>query len=78
MTIHHEIETFEHHGDQMVRLRRIPDGAFLGAFLPGCPTCDEERARIEETGKPDWSPSHHASVRCRSGSRPHCTCDACF
>lgn len=23
-------------------------------------------------------PSHYASPRCRSGKRPHCTCDTCF
>jgi hypothetical protein len=34
-----------------------------------CPSCD----RYGQHG-----PSHDASPRCESGSRPHCTCDTCF
>jgi len=45
----------------------------FGKWNPRFPTC--ERCR--------WSsvfggPSHEASIGCRSGRRPHCSCDTCF
>jgi len=38
-----------------------------------CPACDRERA----FGNLHF-PAHAASTNCRSGSRNHCTCDACW
>lgn len=29
-------------------------------------------------GESSFFPWHHIRVNCRSGSRPHCTCDSCF
>ncbi len=41
---------------------------------PGeCKYCDEERA-----AQNDFHPSHDASPRCKSGGKPHCSCDTCF
>jgi hypothetical protein len=38
-----------------------------------CPYCDRER----EAGN-NFHPWHDASRYCKSGKRPHCTCDRCF
>lgn len=38
-----------------------------------CKACDEARDRGDK-----MMPPHHASSRCESGKRPHCTCDTCF
>jgi len=35
-------------------------------------------AQCERQGKGAFAPSHDAMPRCKSGQRPHCTCDACF
>ena len=40
-------------------------------FVAGCPGCIQRM----ETG---MGPAHYASPRCRSGKRPHCSCDTCF
>ena len=40
--------------------------------VAGCPTCDRD-----PEGK-ELMPPHHASLRCESGFRPHCSCDICF
>lgn len=45
--------------------RRAPKGE--------CKTCDDTRER-GETHFPD----HYASMGCKSGKHPHCTCDTCF
>ena len=37
---------------------------------PGCKMC----RHVSVFG----GPSHEASTFCRSGKRPHCTCDTCF
>lgn len=48
----------------------------IGALVPGCPGCQERY------DAPDplmvMAPSHKPSSSCKSGKRPHCTCDACF
>jgi hypothetical protein len=45
----------------------------LGTTNPQHPECDTCR-RYSVTG----GPGHEASSMCRSGSRAHCTCSACF
>ena len=45
----------------------------MGSIVRGCKGCEP---MLEN---PDaMCPSHTASDRCRSGKRPHCTCDTCF
>lgn len=45
----------------------------LGSIDPTCSEC------AELMRNPDaFCPDHKASNGCESGSRPHCTCDACF
>lgn len=40
-----------------------------------CEYCD----RLRERHGPDgFFPDHDAMSGCRSGKRPHCTCDGCF
>lgn len=50
-----------------------------GHLDPGCRGCDEFYAHIR-AGKPDmpFAPLHRSNPYCRSGKRPHCTCDSCF
>ncbi len=43
---------------------------FAKPQVPGCREC--------EVYSVFGGPSHHASSFCRSGKRPHCTCDTCF
>ena len=42
-------------------------------YVVGCAYCERERM----TGN-DFFPSHVPSGGCRSGKRPHCTCDSCW
>lgn len=43
------------------------------AKYPDCKYC----AELLEKGQ-YFAPHHDAGVCCRSGRRPHCTCDSCF
>lgn len=71
-----DIEAITEHGDPVLFLYEAtatvaepfnhhPDG--LGKWT-GCPSCY----------RGGFGPSHKASRGCKSGSRAHCTCDACF
>ena len=40
-----------------------------------CSTCDHYRVSL---GRSNFHPAHDAMGGCRSGKRPHCTCDGCF
>lgn len=46
-----------------------------GIIVPTCPGC---RYWYEHPTADPFAPSHRASNSCRSGQRPHCTCDSCF
>jgi len=41
-------------------------------------SCDRERDHEELTGHAPFHPPHDPSPNCKSGSRPHCSCDECF
>jgi hypothetical protein len=45
----------------------------LAIYHDGCGYCETEK----EAGR-TFFPPHRSSPRCRSGGRPHCTCDTCF
>jgi len=63
----------------MTITERIATLERAGRLDPTCRGCDEHyrhyRAGHED---PPFAPSHKASETCRSGKRPHCTCDTCF
>jgi hypothetical protein len=51
----------------------------LGSVDPNCATCANSIIpAVKTTGQVPFQPSHRASPMCRSGRRPHCTCDACW
>lgn len=68
--VHNPPETIE---QRIERLER------QGAIQPECPTCQREAYPALYAGKHlPFVPRHTASQRCKSGQRPHCTCDTCF
>jgi hypothetical protein len=50
-----------------------PEKPWQRIYVKGCRYCESER----EAGN-TFFPSHVPSRGCRSGRRPHCTCDTCF
>lgn len=54
---------FDEAAPKDVRIRCMPAGC--------CSYCDANQAD-------SMMPYHHASRRCESGYRNHCTCDVCF
>lgn len=54
---------FDQATPKLPRIRVMPEGE--------CAYCD--RCRNDS-----MMPFHHASSRCESGMRNHCTCDVCF
>lgn len=55
----------------------------LGVLDPNCKTCQHDyypfyRDEWVQGKDGPMGPRHTASDRCRSGKRPHCTCDTCF
>lgn len=62
-----EKETIEH-----------PTTKAKATFWTGCKMCDDARAYFMERGSTPFQPSHEPGYSCRSGKRPHCTCDSCF
>lgn len=52
----------------------VTDGAKL---YVDCETCQSYKKALLKNGT-YFGPSHSASQFCRSGKRPHCTCDTCF
>lgn len=62
--------TSETRGERIMRLEE------LGTINPFCDYCQEfYKAKDPAT---HFAPRHTASPGCRSGKRPHCTCDTCF
>jgi phage FluMu protein Com len=49
-----------------------------GMLDPKCPGCQEAYQVLDRMPFNVFMPSHKASKYCKSGKRPHCTCDACF
>jgi len=50
-----------------------------GMLDPSCPMCQREIYEATERMPSDvFMPHHQASPYCKSGKRPHCTCDTCF
>lgn len=46
-----------------------------------CPSCQRDfipRLKAGASFSDIFAPNHKASERCKSGRRPHCTCDTCF
>jgi hypothetical protein len=68
---------------QVLREEKIADMERRGYLVPSCRFCQAEfyphyREKWQPGGSGPFAPSHQASRGCESGSRPHCTCDACF
>jgi hypothetical protein len=49
-----------------------------GLLDPNCAGCTESIQEVLKTGTLPMAPSHQPKSRCRSGNRPHCTCDFCW
>ena len=50
-----------------------------GAIHPDCDYCQKNLyPALRETGELPAGPRHTANNLCKSGRRPHCTCDGCF
>jgi hypothetical protein len=62
-------------GNSETRAERLKRLEKLGSYDPNCRACEE--LRDHPTLNP-FMPSHRALSSCRSGGRPHCTCDSCF
>lgn len=62
-------------GSSETRAERLARWTTLGTYDPECKAC-EELAAHPTLGA--FMPPHKPVSTCRSGSRPHCTCDACF
>lgn len=58
---------------------QVTDDPFYARFkyYKGCRTCFNNLARAL-AGQPSGGPPHEFSQFCRSGKRPHCTCDLCY
>lgn len=63
-------------GKTMKEVIHIPD--YL--MLPVGPQPDDycEQCVHNELDPHGFGPAHEPSSNCKSGKRPHCTCDACF
>lgn len=53
-------------------IKRLED---MGILVPGCSGCKE---KYEHPTLCPFAPDHIPSKNCKSGKRPHCTCDTCF
>ena len=62
-------------GNSETRAQRLERLTAMGTYDPDCKSC-EELAK-HPTLNP-FMPSHKPVSTCRSGARPHCTCDSCF
>lgn len=62
-------------GNSETRAERLVRWAEMGVFDPDCKSCEEMSAHPTLNA---FMPSHKAGATCRSGARPHCTCDGCF
>lgn len=59
------------------RAEEIKQWEERGWLVPECGGC---REFYDSPGRPMnvFAPHHQPSPSCRSGKRPHCTCDTCF
>lgn len=62
-------------GNSETRAERLARWEASGFIDPNCPGCREQYAHPTLNA---FMPSHKPGGGCRSGSRPHCTCDSCF
>lgn len=62
-------------GASETRAERIARLEALGMLDPTCPGCQEFYRHPKLA---PFAPSHKPGSYCRSGKRPHCTCDGCF
>ena len=62
-------------GASETRGQRITRLEAMGVLHPDCSYCQEGYAHPTLSA---FMPGHTASPLCRSGRRPHCTCDGCF
>jgi hypothetical protein len=80
------LNEFDEHGHQTVfaiapfgnsetRAERIARWEAMGTLDPTCSACKEF---YEHPTLSPFAPSHKPGSHCRSGKRPHCTCDGCF
>lgn len=61
-----------------VRYLRYPGGDHPVKWRSDCATCVHYGGDNPDPDGILFWPSHDASRMCKSGSRPHCTCDGCF
>lgn len=62
-------------GYSETRQERLERWQRSGHYDPSCEACKE---LAEHPTLSPFMPPHDPNSRCRSGKRPHCTCDACF
>lgn len=62
-------------GSTETRAQRIARLEGMGLLDPTCPACQEQYRHPTLSA---FAPSHKPGAYCRSGKRPHCTCDGCF
>lgn len=62
-------------GNSETREERLARWTEMGYIDVDCPGCQE---KLNHPRLDAFAPSHKPSPMCRSGKRPHCTCDACF
>lgn len=62
-------------GASETREERLARWQAMGHYDPDCEQC---RPVAEHPTLSPFMPHHDPNPRCRSGKRPHCTCDTCF
>ena len=62
-------------GNSETRAERIARWEAMGHLDPNCGAC---REFYDHPTLTPFAPNHRPNSYCRSGGRPHCTCDGCF
>jgi hypothetical protein len=62
-------------GASETRQERLARWQAEGMYDPDCRHCQAAR---DSPSLAIPGPTHRINPRCKSGGRPHCTCDACF
>lgn len=62
-------------GASETRAERLARWEAQGFYDPTCAAC---KPVAEHPTLNPFQPRHDPNPRCRSGKRPHCTCDSCF
>jgi hypothetical protein len=62
-------------GNSETRAERLERWEKMGIYDPNCSGC---KPILDHPRLDPFQPSHKPSSYCRSGKRPHCTCDSCF